>query len=50
MNTLNDLRASRARIWEEAKAFLDARRDENGILSEEDSHRKDLCKKDFSNK
>ena len=49
MNTLNDLRASRARIWEEAKAFLDARRDENGILSEEDSHTYDRMEQDIVN-
>ena len=31
--TINELRENRARAWEQAKAFLDAHRTENGTLS-----------------
>ena len=37
MNTINELRANRAKSWEAAKAFLDSHRNEKGILSEEDT-------------
>ena len=37
MNTTNELRNQRARIWEQAKAFLDSHRDKNGILTAEDT-------------
>ena len=49
MNTLNDLRTNRARIWEQAKAFLDAHRDENGILSEEDTQTYERMEQDIVN-
>ncbi len=37
MNTINELRANRAKSWEAAKAFLDSHRNEKGILNEEDT-------------
>ncbi|NBK24809.1 MAG: phage major capsid protein, partial [Spirochaetia bacterium] len=36
MGKINDMREQRAKTWEQAKAFLDARRNEKGILSVED--------------
>ena len=37
MNKIMDLRKKRASIWNEAKAFLDVHRGEDGLLSDEDS-------------
>ena len=37
MSMVNELRARRAKIWEQAKAFLDEKRDANGILNAEDT-------------
>lgn len=37
MSTINELRNQRAKSWNAAKAFLDAHRNEKGILSEEDT-------------
>lgn len=37
MSKANELRTKRAKTWEQAKAFLDAHRGENGILSAEDT-------------
>ena len=34
--TVAELNAKKAKIWNDAKAFLDSHRDENGIVSEED--------------
>ncbi len=34
--TILELREKRAKAWEAAKAFLDSRRNEKGILSAED--------------
>lgn len=34
---VNELRTKRAKAWEDAKNFLDSHRNENGILSEEDT-------------
>ena len=34
--TINELRENRAKLWEQAKAFLDSHRTENGTLSAED--------------
>ena len=34
--TIHELREKRAKAWEAAKAFLDAHRPDNGILSAED--------------
>jgi len=37
MNRILELREKRAKLWESAKAFLDSRRNENGLLSAEDT-------------
>jgi HK97 family phage major capsid protein len=37
MNKLVELREKRAKAWEEAKAFLESKRDESGIVSDEDT-------------
>ncbi len=37
MGKINDMRAQRAKAWEQAKAFLDAKRNDKGILSAEDT-------------
>ena len=47
--TTNELRTKRAHIWEEAKAFLDSHRDENGILNGEDNEVYDRMEQDIVN-
>ena len=47
--TINELRENRARAWEQAKAFLDAHRTENGTLSAEDSATYDRMEADIVN-
>ena len=37
MSRINELRAMRAKSWEEAKAFLDSKRNEKGMLNAEDT-------------
>lgn len=37
MSRINELRATRAKSWEEAKAFLDSKRNDKGMLNEEDT-------------
>ncbi|CUH96398.1 hypothetical protein P22_2488 [Propionispora sp. 2/2-37] len=37
MNKILQLREKRAKLWDSAKAFLDSRRNENGLLSAEDT-------------
>ena len=37
MSRINELRNQRAKTWEQAKSFLDSRRNEKGILSAEDT-------------
>ena len=37
MSKVNELRAKRAKTWEQAKAFLDSHRSEKGILSADDT-------------
>ncbi len=37
MSKINELRAQRAKTWEQTKAFLDSHRNEKGILSAEDT-------------
>ena len=37
MSTINEKRQRRAKVWEDAKKFLDSRRDERGMLSAEDT-------------
>lgn len=34
--TINELRVKRAKAWKDAKAFLDAHRREDGMISPED--------------
>lgn len=45
--TINELRAKRAQAWEGAKAFLDARRNEKGVLSAEDDATYTAMEKDI---
>ena len=45
--TVNEMRVKRAKIWEQAKSFLDSHRDENGILSAEDTATYDKMEKDI---
>ena len=47
MNTANELRNQRARVWEQAKAFLDSHRDKNGVLSGEDTETYERMEKDI---
>ena len=49
MNTTNELRNQRARIWEQAKAFLDSHRDKNGILTAEDTETYERMEQDIVN-
>lgn len=49
MKTINDLRTQRARVWEQAKAFLDEHRDENGVLSGEDTETYERMEADIVN-
>ena len=49
MNTANELRNQRARVWEQAKAFLDSRRDDNGVLSAEDTETYERMEQDIVN-
>lgn len=37
MDRITELREKRAKLWESAKAFLDSRRNENGLVSVEDT-------------
>ena len=37
MSKINELRAQRAKTWEQTKAFLDSRRSDKGVLSAEDT-------------
>ena len=37
MSKINELRAQRAKTWEQTKAFLDSRRNDKGVLSAEDT-------------
>ena len=37
MSKVNELRTKRAKVWEQAKDFLDSHRGERGILSAEDT-------------
>ena len=37
MNTIENLRRTRAGTWDQAKAFLDERRGEDGLISAEDT-------------
>ena len=37
MNKILELREKRAKTWENAKNFLDNRRNDNGLISDEDN-------------
>jgi len=37
MNKVLEMRRKRGEVWDKAKAFLDSRKDENGLLSAEDT-------------
>lgn len=45
--TINELRAKRANLWDEAKKFLDSRTDSNGMMSAEDSATYDRMEADL---
>lgn len=47
MAKINELREKRAKIWEQAKAFLDSHRNETGILSAEDTAAYEKMEKDI---
>ena len=47
MDKILDLRQKRAKIWEDAKAFLDAHEDKNGTLSAEDAQTYDRMEADI---
>jgi HK97 family phage major capsid protein len=47
MSTILNLRDKRANAWEKAKTFLDASRDENGLVSPENSARYEAMEKDI---
>ena len=50
MYTTNELRNQRARVWEQAKAFLDSHRDKNGILTAEDTETYERMEQDMLKK
>ena len=41
--TIQELREKRNKAWNEARNFLDSKRTESGVLSEEDSAAYDHC-------
>lgn len=47
MAKINEFREKRAKIWEQAKAFLDSHRNETGILSAEDTAAYEKMEKDI---
>lgn len=47
MNTSIELRKQRTKVWEQAKAFLDSHRNENGILSAEDTETYERMEKEI---
>ena len=47
MSTILNLREKRAAAWEKTKSFLDASRDENGLVSAENSARYEAMEKDI---
>ena len=49
MNKIIELREKRAKLWESTKAFLDSRRNENGLLSAEDTATYERMEKDVMN-
>ena len=49
MSKINELRAERAKTWEQAKNFLDSHRNEKGILSAEDTQTYENMEKEIVN-
>ena len=49
MNKIIELREKRAKLWESTKAFLDSRRNENGLLSAEDTATYERMEEDVMN-
>lgn len=49
MNKIMELREKRAKLWEETKAFLDSKRNENGILSNEHTEQYEKMEMDVVN-
>jgi hypothetical protein len=49
MTKINELIEKRARLWEQAKAFLDSHRDENGLINAEDNATYEKMEKDIVN-
>lgn len=49
MSKINELRANRAKAWENAKNFLDSHRNELGILSEDDTKAYEKLEQDIVN-
>lgn len=47
--TIAELNAKKAKVWNDAKEFLEAHRDENGIVSEEDGNTYDAMIKTIDN-
>ncbi|MCM1062348.1 MAG: phage major capsid protein, partial [Eubacterium sp.] len=43
--TIQELREKRAKAWDEARNFLDSKRNDSGLLSEEDSAKYDAMEK-----
>lgn len=49
MNKILELREKRAKLWDSTKAFLDSRRNENGLLSPEDTQTYERMEADVVN-
>ena len=49
MSKILELREKRAKLWDEAKAFLDAKRNDNGLLSAEDTETYEKMEADVVN-
>ena len=47
--TIKELREKRAKAWDTAREFLDSKRNENGILSEEDAAKYDAYEAEVVN-
>lgn len=48
MSKINELMTTRAKAWEDAKAFLDSHRNDKGILSAEDTETYDKMEKEIA--
>ena len=47
--TVNELRETRARAWEQAKVFLDSHHDANGLVSAENVKRYEAMEEEITN-